>query len=276
MSSRQHSIPFLNKIVKGRSMYPFLKEGDLIGYIPVESPDINIGDVLLCRNPLSAGLLSHRVIRKKGKKIYLKGDNELSRPLPVEISAVEGKIVLLRRNGRNLSLKTILHRLFSRIIALFSSINLTPGNLRERFILQIYDRFLANFLKAKCFELIVPVRYRYFKFCEPGTPAREFKIRAFDNKNRASASINLNIKSMDSVKTGFIAPWTIRRRARGRNLSRRLLEKIIELAAAESLGAILAYEKNKKVLPLYRELGFSEERWQDGEWWMAKRDFTAP
>ena len=233
------------KIIKGRSMHPFFKEGDLIAYRPVELAGIKTGDVLLYRSSSQEGLVCHRVVKKRKAKIYVKGDNELFRPLPVKISSIVGTVILLRRNGRSISLNTIPRRLFSRTIALLSLMSLTPGNLRERFILQIYDRFLANFLKSEFFRIIIPVKYRYFQFCEPGNPERSFKIRAFDKKDRPAGSIDLHIKSTGSSKTGFIGPGAIGKRARERDLSGKLLKKAKELASDKSLIAIFACEHDK-------------------------------
>lgn len=93
--------------IKGSSMYPFLKEGDLVMVLPkkVYFP----GDVLLFFN-FYGKIWCHRFIFfsfKEGRVLfYLKGDNSSSKEV-VPLSNIIGKVVSVKRDGNILKISPL-------------------------------------------------------------------------------------------------------------------------------------------------------------------------
>ena len=90
----------------GHSMYPTIRDGEAITVAAVAAEDVGGGDILLCRH--GARWLAHRVTRVMvtgGRRQFeLRGDAKAGCDAPVDASAVIGKVVSVRRNGRHVAL----------------------------------------------------------------------------------------------------------------------------------------------------------------------------
>jgi signal peptidase I len=90
--------------VEGLSMYPTIRDGELITVGPVAAHQIARGDVLLCRQ--STRLLAHRVVavqmRGGERVVRLRGDAKGADDAPIAVSDVIGKVVSVQRNGRGI------------------------------------------------------------------------------------------------------------------------------------------------------------------------------
>ena len=109
----------------GRSMYPSIREGELITVEPVVVSDVTLGDIVLYRS--QRGLIAHRVIGT-GQALsptqssvlspqsssaqssvlsphyFLQGDASLSWDEPVEAHQILGRVIRVQRNGRSVAL----------------------------------------------------------------------------------------------------------------------------------------------------------------------------
>ena len=76
--------------VKGNSMMPFLKEGERLVLVPFELPieqqDLRKGTIVLAKK--DDQMLLHRVVKIKGKRIWLAGDANLVQHEGVELSDI--------------------------------------------------------------------------------------------------------------------------------------------------------------------------------------------
>ena len=95
----------------GRSMYPSIREGELITVEPVAARDVKRGDIVLYRS--ERGLLAHRVVGSSPTQssvlspqssLLLKGDASLSCDQPVAAQQILGRVVGVERNGRSVAL----------------------------------------------------------------------------------------------------------------------------------------------------------------------------
>ena len=88
----------------GRSMYPSIREGELITVEPVVPSDVQLGDIVLYRS--ERGLIAHRVVSSSGdaRVFGVRGDASLSCDEPVEAHRILGRVVAVQRNGRSIAL----------------------------------------------------------------------------------------------------------------------------------------------------------------------------
>ena len=89
----------------GRSMYPSIREGELITVEPVAASDVKLADIVLYRS--ERGLIAHRVVEiaaRDSRVFRLRGDASLSCDQPVEAERVLGRVVGVQRNGRSVGL----------------------------------------------------------------------------------------------------------------------------------------------------------------------------
>ncbi len=89
----------------GRSMYPSIREGEVITVEPVQASDVKIADIVLYRS--ERGLIAHRVIEislRDSRVFGLRGDASLSCDEPVTAQQILGRVVGVKRNGRSVGL----------------------------------------------------------------------------------------------------------------------------------------------------------------------------
>jgi hypothetical protein len=114
----QHYIP-----ITGGSMLPLIRNGDQV-LVAHGSGDVSRGDVVVFRQ--ESGLVAHRILRVIGgdaEPVFLtKGDNTSQADSPVHARAVVGRVLAVKRAGRELRLDTALWRTVGWSIAVFSLI----------------------------------------------------------------------------------------------------------------------------------------------------------
>ncbi|MFQ5574716.1 MAG: signal peptidase I [Terriglobia bacterium] len=107
----------------GGSMHPFIKNGEILRVKPVESADVDCGDVVFYWTR-GRGVVAHRLIRKKrlnGEDIFvMKGDSVPVFDELVRAEQVIGKVIAIERNGRVRELESTPHRVLNRVLALVS------------------------------------------------------------------------------------------------------------------------------------------------------------
>lgn len=93
----------------GNSMYPAIKNGEMITVQPVELSDIKAGDVILYRN--QARVIAHRVVRvEPDSQLILRGDASQTLDAPIVPHQILGKVISTRRTRKPF------HDLFERVI----------------------------------------------------------------------------------------------------------------------------------------------------------------
>jgi hypothetical protein len=96
--------------VAGVSMRPILLEGDEVVAERTAGPDWHLGDILVIDLP-GAGLVVHRVLWTSGTAIRTRGDGSGRMDAPVALERVLGRIVQVRRDGRDVAEGVIARRL---------------------------------------------------------------------------------------------------------------------------------------------------------------------
>ena len=90
-------------VARGRSMSPFIKDGDTVIIAPPKG-NPGIGDVVLCTND-EGNLLLHRVIAKTAERVFTKGDAWLTDDGSIPYKNIIGRAVRVSGSGVNFHLK---------------------------------------------------------------------------------------------------------------------------------------------------------------------------
>jgi signal peptidase I len=85
--------------VHGSSMYPFIRDGDIVTVTP-RRDDIRPGDVVAVKPTINASLLLHRVIAKDAGLFLISGDNAAGPDGYLPMSAIIGIVTRVQRKGR--------------------------------------------------------------------------------------------------------------------------------------------------------------------------------
>jgi hypothetical protein len=85
---------------RGSSMYPFIREGDVITVSPLSAELPAVGEVVACLHPRSGNLVVHRVVARTGVGCIIRGDSIAIGPDGlVERRSMLGKVTRVERHG---------------------------------------------------------------------------------------------------------------------------------------------------------------------------------
>lgn len=87
----------------GRSMSPFIRDGDVVTIAPAPAR-IRLGDVVAFVNPQGARLTVHRVVGKAPGAYRIRGDNTAAEDGVIAICHILGRVTRVERAGRNIRL----------------------------------------------------------------------------------------------------------------------------------------------------------------------------
>lgn len=88
---------------KGWSMSPLIKDGDIVTITPTKDCRIRVGQIVAVIEPETRRLFIHRVVRKKGMKYEIKGDNLLTSDGLFDQSEIIGLVEKIERGSRVIS-----------------------------------------------------------------------------------------------------------------------------------------------------------------------------
>ncbi|RXZ81571.1 hypothetical protein EBB07_14165 [Paenibacillaceae bacterium] len=105
---------------KGKSMYPFIRSGDVCRFEPFVEQDLSRGDILLFIAPGQL-LIGHRYLRstqKHGIRHFVcKGDSNIHPDLPLIGEQILGKLRWIRTGQRTIQMGSGLARLWGEAIS---------------------------------------------------------------------------------------------------------------------------------------------------------------
>ncbi|HOL17759.1 MAG TPA: S26 family signal peptidase, partial [Bacillota bacterium] len=136
----------LRTMVRGSSMYPFIRNNDVVTIAPLNGRLPRIGEVVACTHPVTGRLVIHRVIKKNAHGWLLQGDNCPRADGEVTGDQIIGRVIRIERGGREVRLGLGAER---KLIAL---LNRGPGLF---FIKQIwyFPRRAAGFI-LRCLQAL--------------------------------------------------------------------------------------------------------------------------
>jgi len=106
--------------VNGMSMYPFMRDGDIIKITKITAKDMKIGDIILFKTSEDI-LVAHRLISKNKETYLTKGDARLGSDSKIMKSHLVGRTSSIQtRNGIDIPLDTKMIRFLFYIMALHS------------------------------------------------------------------------------------------------------------------------------------------------------------
>lgn len=86
--------------VRGSSMHPALREGDVVTVAPKGPEPVPVGAIVAAEAPASGGLVVHRVVGRSATGVLLRGDNAAEADGTLPEGAILGVVVKVERNGR--------------------------------------------------------------------------------------------------------------------------------------------------------------------------------
>jgi len=107
---------------QGESMYPFIRDGDILCISPSQAQDVRYADIVYCRN-LEGKAIIHRVIKKKNKEgmflVLTKGDSSSQSDGYIGSGNIFGKVIMIEKGNASIGIENGLLRLINIIYARF-------------------------------------------------------------------------------------------------------------------------------------------------------------
>jgi len=90
--------------VKGFSMSPFIKDGDMVTVSPFLNGQPHMGDVVTFTNPKTKRLIMHRVVGKRGDSYLIRADSAIETDGQIPMKNIIGRVTKVERNGKRIIL----------------------------------------------------------------------------------------------------------------------------------------------------------------------------
>ncbi len=89
---------------KGFSMYPFIRDGDVLTIAPLQGASPRFGDVVVFTHPTTGKLIIHRIVGKRAGAYRTKGDNAPEEDGMISRATIVGRVTNVKRNGKYVSI----------------------------------------------------------------------------------------------------------------------------------------------------------------------------
>jgi len=94
----------LRTTVRGFSMSPFIKDGDVLTIAPMDQRAPRVGEVIAFVSPLGGRMAVHRVVSRQNDGWLLRGDNSTTNDGVLDLEDMLGRVVRVERDGRDVQL----------------------------------------------------------------------------------------------------------------------------------------------------------------------------
>lgn len=279
---------------RGFSMYPFIRDGDILTIQPVEAAALNVGDVAFyCA--VGDRPVAHRVVSRElhsgSVVLRTRGDAQTCPDEQIRSEHVLGRVVSVQRGRKIIRLNRGLRRLVALLWVRLSPVG--PLIFRIAYTVKRTALWLLRRLQAlKPYRLLAreligkKVRYRiatagdasdlsrlygYVRFPELEDPIETFArqlegldgwgstlIASLKERTVGAAVIRRFPENEALYPDWWIFGMLVRTRYRGAGIGESLVRMALKKAAEESADSInlLVFEQNKTAINLYRKLGF--------------------
>ncbi|WFN33515.1 GNAT family N-acetyltransferase [Methanogenium sp. S4BF] len=263
----------------GFSMYPFIRNGDIITVAPLPENGPETGDVVAFVHPGTGNLIVHRVVEKTDRGYLIRGDNTEGPDGTIPASSLIGVVVRVEHKERDAAVAGI--RYGRRPIAMLSR----TGHLRK------ITRTISHFKGAGAAGLQTAQKFALYRRVA-GSLKPRISIAEADDQDMNNFYSGWNYHPdqppyrPDPLVTNFVAKdgkeivgfvqlmrhpeshhpyagyWLIdlmvRVPYRGMGIGRDLSEQVILMAEQEGAPelSLIVGETNRPAISLYRKLGF--------------------
>jgi signal peptidase len=280
----------------GSSMYPFIRDGDVLTVQPVETDSLNIGDVAFYRSTRER-LVAHRVVEKKftnGKCVLImRGDSGLNTSEQVPAEHVLGRVMSIQRGQKVMYLEDKSWKLAALLWitsyplgAMFLKTETKSKQIAAYFLRQVQALKPYRSIVRKLFRNKISYRiatneditglskfYCYGKLSNIADPIelseqafsrlkgeRHTLFARFRGKIIGATMITRFPDDEISYPDWWIFGMRVRIPYRGMGIGEGLARRAIEKASEEGAHRLnlLVYEKNRAAVTLYHKMGFCQ------------------
>ena len=268
----------LRTMVRGFSMHPFIRDGDVLTISPVSGKNPSLGDVVAIIQPRTGRLAIHRIVGRMHSGLLIRGDNCPEADGVVNSAHILGRVTRIERRGRTV------HAGLGYSGALIAALNNGDHLMRVKRFLNTPRRAASYALRS----LQTITLYRQLgRRIAPETVIEEacendmeevhnrFNSRSLYRRQPDNSDVTNWVARRSRRVLGFVQlvyhpeehyPWVgywlfslqvgglYRGLGIGEELTWRVIGKAVELGAEKLF--LVVYEDNLRAMTLYDKLGF--------------------
>ncbi len=268
----------LRTMVRGFSMHPFIRDGDVLVISPLNGRKPSHGDVVAFTQPVMGRLAVHRIVGRSKSGLIIRGDNCHEADSVVMADRILGRVTRIERCGR--TVRTGLG--YSGM--LIAALNKGDRLMRVKHVINTPRRaasYALRYLQAvSCYRLLLrrlALATVIEKADESDMEAVHKRFNPYSpyRKQPDNPEVTNWVARRSGKVLGFIQlvyhpekhfPWVgfwlfslhvwslYRGFGVGEKLARRVIEKAVEMGAQEL--NLVVYEDNLSAIRLYGKLGF--------------------
>ncbi|MGD9015604.1 MAG: signal peptidase I [Candidatus Omnitrophota bacterium] len=248
---------YLRFQAQGHSMYPAIKDRDILNVERVQANQIRIGDVIFYKTT-GGHMVCHRVVNKfhqNDRPTFLaKGDSNTGKAEEVLSDEVLGRVMTIERNGRVINLTHCLVRLIYIFLSKISPLIRIFKRMASRVLRLIHGlKIYRNLAKRLIRKEIL------YKF-EPSRGCANHFLAKIGNKSVGKATVDKFLENNSEYYGWWIFGTWVNWRYRGLGIGKQLTMMVCDFVAKSGASDIklLVFENNRPAINLYRKMGFSQ------------------
>ena len=257
---------FLRFQAKGYSMFPAIKDGDILKVKPFKIKEIKLGEVIFYR---TAGkrMVAHRVIKKifQNDKLVLrtKGDFNINYEY-VTLEDVLGLVIAIERNGRQINLNKFHSRLMGILFSKVSPILRSLRKVASRLLRWVQSSIMYRNIVRRLIRTEIRYQWEYNGIYESSLLAKK------NGGVVGRSTVKNNSQCQGWVIFGMWVDWRYRRLGIGEHL----IKEACDFAARHGAEDIKlwVFRDNQPAIKFYQKLGFHQASLPDLEQIVKQED----
>ncbi|MCP4362281.1 MAG: hypothetical protein GY796_30105, partial [Chloroflexi bacterium] len=149
------------------SMWPFLREGDMVVVEHIQSHKLQNGDLLVVKR--NANFITHRLVDKRDSVLVTKGDNRFGFDAPVVQSEILGKVIAIERGAEHIVMQKVV---VCRVLGKLSWLEGVTHRLGKRVRHVNAGKWIAASLRAVGFSFRILLRGLVFLSTKVARPTK--------------------------------------------------------------------------------------------------------
>lgn len=243
---------YLRFLAKGRSMYPTIRDGDIVNIESVKKREIRLGDVVFYRNN-EERMVMHRVIKKRmysNRVVFITRGDANRDEEEVFLNQILGRVRILERKGRKTDITQGWGKLSSLISSSFFYLLIKFRRVGSKFLGYVQGRKIYRYLVKKTIK--IKINYAW----ELQSRGQNFLVAK--KNGQVIAKLKLNNFSKDYPYDWWIFDLWVKWPYRGLGIGSYLTQEAYNYAAGHKAAQIrlFVFEDNTPALKLYEKMGF--------------------
>jgi len=262
--------------VRGFSMTPFIRDGDVVEVSEIKNRAPKVGEVVAFTQSGSGRLAIHRIVGYEGKGWLVKGDNNREPDGIINFDQLIGRVIEVKRNGRTIHfgfgcerliiawmVKQNLIKIFRKTFSILKRVIAVFFYCLQNF--KIYRKLFRKFFRGVSFIEATDKEMKEAISCLNPNNLLESEIRNSDitnyiakHKNRIIGYVILARYTEVPMKEYRLVSLLVRARYRGLGIGEALTKRFINRSIEDGATKLLLSvdPANVRAVGLFRKMGF--------------------